>query len=834
MIGGSVTPKSRIALLKREIEQLDKKLVESAIEGPDYQGFRLQLPADAGHSQRSSRATQQREELVLQIEKLKTGASGKEKTLKKEAAEAEAAYRAICELKVKEQAAADSVTDMLKAKAEGLKTQLSALEFKYENETNRAASMTKRREAEHTQRKNQFKNSLKPLEEAASKLYTEKQALATHQGRLETVIQNAESSISMLKEDIDSHAMQKAEHIAQREEIEELYEEFKRQHEAEISGYITVLEHKDQLGRLKYRREREIGLIKQVDAKLAELDKTVAEALAELQKSQISIDGLMTASPNKKTEQDIEKLEGFLRAKCTELEIESFEDVVVETALRDGLDIDEEILRKQITEVDRREDEMTAAWLIIEQDLTLKIKKLTEDLERIESSMFEDSYDEAATNRASKEVRIKIANVKETLNIERRRHSHKQSAISQWRVEVQTALIDTRPIKKLEHNDAKVIREFKARAYERITDAEQRVSLENLMNLYVSKINSREKYLQDSHSLVQQHKARRELLNAQLKSLDREKNALENEKLQMKQLLMKLIMEEKHLVKSLERCRETHADENPLCEDLNQMTRDIENCEELIGKTTLHIETVLKELVKQLQERTRRKTAELLGVNTDLEGLAAKEQQLHSEMEALLEKQRSVMLDSLEGLQKSQGAKPEDAHLAALKDEIMKKHSQLNSVEAELDAAKNNAVEKVMLLSVKETEALNHISKVNDQVATLEAEKSRVEKLEQQLRELDAESPQETRPRTITRPFIRKKSVSPQPCEEPRPPLPFNSTSLNAAPYLDFIEKTVGKQVQYVAEHPPAPNPKLPQRRYFKINPEESPLDQDFSSVSLT
>lgn len=839
MLAGVVTPKSRIELLKREIEQLDKKLVESSTEAPQLQTLPMQLPKNIDSSQRSFRISQQREELVLQIQKLRSTTSGKESGLKKELEEAEAVYKTICERKVKEQSAADQLIDRLKAKAEALRLQLSDLEEKYENEKTKLSSMSKRREVEHSQRKTQFKNSLKPLEEAASKLYSEKQTLTTHRARLEVDLNTTADSILMVKEDIESHMMQRAEHIAHREEIEELYEEFKRQHEAEIAEYIAELEVKDQLGRLKYRREREIGLIKQSEGKVADIERLAAEAEAELQKTQTSIDNLLTASPNKRTEQDIEKLEGFLRSKCVELEIESFEDAIVETALRDGLDIDEEILRKQITEVDRREDVMTAAWNALEMELNEKAKKLTEELERIESSMFEDNYDKVATDKASREVRKKLIGVKEEITKERRKFYHNQSAISQWKIEVQTALIDTRPIKRLDHNDAKVIREFKARAYERITDTEQRVSLENLMNLYVAKINSRERYLQDSHSLIQQHKQRREQLKGQLKRLETEKNAYEDEKLQFKQTLMKLIMEEKGLLKSLERCKNIESEgENPLCHDLNRMTRDIEVREGLIAKVSVYIETVLKAQIKQLHDKSRRWTEELKGVKAALNELAPKEQEVHSEMESLLEKQRSVMLNSLEGLQRSQGAKPEDTALTTLKDEVMKKLGQFGAAEAELETAKSDAVGRVMLLSVKETEALNRISKVNDLLSTLEAEKSRIEKLEQKLADLDVESSQETRMRlrSVGRPYIRKSSVSPQPSQpDPDgPALEFNSTGLNAAPYLDYIEKAVGKQVQYVAEPPPAPNPKLSQRRYFKISTEETPFDKSFNKVSAT
>jgi chromosome segregation ATPase len=655
------------------------------------------------------------------------------------------------------------------------------------------------------------------LEEAAALLYSDKQNLSACKGNLEAELGAGERRVRMLREDIESHMMQRAELIAQREEVEEVYEEFKRQHGAEIAEYIAELEVKDQLSRLKFKKDREISLVKQLDNRLTDLDKTRTEAETELHRSQASIDSFVTASPNKRTEQDIDKLEGFLRTKCAELDIEYFEEVLVETALREGLDIDEEILRRQIVEVDRREDEMTTNWETLEGELKEKAKQLTADLEQLEASMFEDHYDQESTERASAEVRRKLTEVRVSLVKEKRRFSHKHSAVSQWRVEVQTALTELRPARRLELKDAKVVKEFKTRAYERITDSEQRVSLENLMNLYVTKLTSREKYLQDSHVLVQQHQLRTQQLTEQLRVLDTQCRGLEEEKLLVKQRLMKLMMEEKTQTRSLER----KGQESPLCSALNQMTKDIEDCEAQIARVSSHIDTALKPQLTELTERLRRVTGDLKRGQAQLCEVEAKEQQIHAEMEALLERQRSFMLNSLEGLQKS--ARPEDTSLTALKAEVMRKLGQLEAAEAELEAAKSEAIERVMQLSVKESEAISRISQVNEQLASLQGEKARVELLEHKLSDLDNEASQETRirPKSIGRPFIKKRSVSPQPSQE------LNTTGMNAAPYLEFIEKTVGKQVQYVADRP-APNPRL--RQYFKISPEETSFEQAFFS----
>ena len=75
----------------------------------------------------------------------------------------------------------------------------------------------------------------------------------------------------MTREEIDSKTLQRAEYVAQREELDEIYEEFKRKYGPEFSGFIQEMENKQELESIRERKETQIEKIKNVGLEITDL-----------------------------------------------------------------------------------------------------------------------------------------------------------------------------------------------------------------------------------------------------------------------------------------------------------------------------------------------------------------------------------------------------------------------------------------------------------------------------------------------------------------------------------------------------------------------------------
>lgn len=384
--------------------------------------------------------------------------------------------------------------------------------------------------------------------------------------------------------------------------------------------------------------------------------------------------------------------------------------------------------------------------------------------------------------------------------------------------------------------DKSILDEFKISCLSHIEDSEQRKSLENLINMYTQKVISREKYLFNINTKLDEKRANQKKLEDSLYSLTQDKAKLEKEKIEMRKNLMKFIMKEKGLTKKIDESATTESGDFRLKQQAHSLFNSVCHWEKIILKETNTIERAIKPALAEYQEQLKKTNKELMQINSQLKEIEDDYQSVEYQIEKLLECQRQEMLDSLEELNnKANKVDEEDNQLVYIKQTIDGHTASLMKIQDSIDDLDITSVkllaeieqEESMLRTQKQVLETSLVKVLHDKKLLEELENKLIKPEETQHTTRSPFKPdnfnEKSRSRSfgkITKPKSDSQTVDLYQFEIPEK----NDDALpEGNPYLEFVEKTLGKHQQLVSERSVSiPSQLRNQKKYYRFNLEDT------------
>ncbi|CAG9319620.1 unnamed protein product [Blepharisma stoltei] len=803
---------TRIQRLKKEIAEIDQKL-ESATERPTPSPIQSNFPLQI--STLNFKKNQERDEIQQRINLLRISVS-KEEAFNNQLTEIQNKLRSLGKQKQFEVQNCKISRDPLSQKAAALKDLIQQLHDEYQSTSNSVAKRQKLKESAQQGKLQAYQNSLIPLEAESSTLLNKKQKLVTKQQECSEEIKRIENCIKMCKEELDSRYITRAEYIAQREEDEEVYERLRLEYADELEYFDEEVDLVEQFNFLTQQKEGYIEKIQNLEWKLGETNRNIQEYKSKIEDCRDSINHVYSNTPNFKDQQEIEKLESFLNIKCRNYGLETLQEVIMRVNCNENFDIEEEILRVQLKEMIKNQTRMSEEWEAKESLLMERLKG-EEDPET-------------------------VYKLEAELNEHQQKYRNRMAAVEQWKSEVESALGRPRPIGKITVLDKAIIDEFKISSLSLIDDFEQRKSLENLINIYIQKIISREKYLVTINAKLEEKRINQARFEDCLYKLIQEKAKFEKEKIEMRKNLMKFIMKEKNLTKRLDgsTTSESGAGDFRLKQQAHSLHHNVQFWEKLIAKETATIENFIKPALLEYEEMLKKMKKEILQINLQIKETEDEYQSVECQIEKILECKRQDMLDSLEEInnqiQQQEGG---ENKLFGIKESIDERTGELLKLQEGIDAI--DAASVKVLSELEQEEAM-----LRTQKQVLETSLIKIQHDKKQLEELENKAGRTNESQHTSRsPFkpenLNEKSrsrsfgkiIKPKSQDIPIPPTnilqfdipekPEDSPQIEPNPYFEFVEKTLGKQAQMISERIPLiPAQVRSQKKYYRFNLEDT------------
>ncbi len=286
---------------------------------------------------------------------------------------------------------------------------------------------------------------------------------------------------AMLKEDLNAKLLQRAEIVAQREELDEIFEGLKSSNKAEIQFYAEEAQLKEDLQKTsKYLNE--VGIEKK---KTLPMFEQVLEDIKDLNNKIFDIDKKYQISLAEKAERitadnnEIESIENFINTKARELGVLELDKMFEQTCSYFSSHIEKEILSKQLILIEDEE------------------KKITEKFEQKESSIME-----AITTLRSRpedpSIYLELQDLHNKLEQLKIRHELRKEAIHKWKDEVREVLTEKSEREAADEvegvNQGKLLESIFKLMEEKGVDQEEQKRLKEQLNRYLKSIEHHELY----------------------------------------------------------------------------------------------------------------------------------------------------------------------------------------------------------------------------------------------------------------------------------------------------------------------------------------------------
>jgi len=271
----------------------------------------------------------------------------------------------------------------------------------------------------------EFGVHIRQFEEAIRNIQEEKLAIYNKMNEAQLLYSQNLEIKAMLKEDLNAKLLQRAEIVAQREELDEIFEGLKASNKVEIQFYTEEAQLKEELQKTsKYLNE--VGIEKK---KVLPQFEQVLEDIKDLSNKVFEIDKkyqILLAEKNEKIVADnneIDSIENFINTKARELGILELDKMFEQICSYFSGHIEKEILSKQLMLIEDEE------------------KKITEKFEQKEASIMEaitilrSKPEDPMTLHELQDLHNKL----EQLKI---RHELRKEAIQKWKDEVREVLTE--------------------------------------------------------------------------------------------------------------------------------------------------------------------------------------------------------------------------------------------------------------------------------------------------------------------------------------------------------------------------------------------------------
>jgi hypothetical protein len=215
------------------------------------------------------------------------------------------------------------------------------------------------------------------------------------------------------------------------------------------------------------------------------------------------IENLLTNSTNSKLNSEILNFERVLEEKTIEHDLDTLENVILDLNALERFDIDEEILRLQLTEVVQQETKLRLDFDFAEKEIQEKLKN-------------------SSTKR-------EINQLENELSFIRNQYRNRFAAINHWKEEVESVISRTVSNIHVSVQDRTILDEFSA-AFGKINGLSSRQQMKNLLDGYLAKVNIRDKMIQNNLNEIKKKFVEKTQISGLLSKANVEKNKLQNEK----------------------------------------------------------------------------------------------------------------------------------------------------------------------------------------------------------------------------------------------------------------------------------------------------------------
>jgi len=709
------SPKARVQALKREIESLDKRLTTSAQTRPLYESLPLQVKIESPQDSRRS-------ELSAQLSVLRQHTEGRLSPLQARVTALQQEESQLEQTIAKEQAAIDSQRRDVESKLEQQTALLRVLQRQYEDSQLQVVQTQTRLEAEYHAVAGDFDKQLVPLERALAAAGQEWETAVSEGNTLEEEKRGLEERMAMCVEEMDGVTLQRAEFVAHREEMEDLYDDLKRKYGRDISDFISGAESKHAATKLKDRKNVLIDKVKSVDSRLEANNSALKATQDRFQSIQNQLHSLVSAAPNMRTQQDLEKLETLLKLKAPDF-TQLLEEAVLDINAANGCDMDEWILRQQMKEVDSRLAKMEADTQREHLRLQQEAADVAEEMERAGKDGNEDYSRELGRRLGSaKEAQLQLA----------RQYQRRRAAVEQWRAEVVQLLSQPPILTEVRAADELILDDLRSRA-------QFQGSLDPLLSQYIVKLRERERYLQANQAIVADLQAQLAASEAQGASLQLEKDQLTREKSKLRQELTRFLMEEKRLSKR---------PDDPMAPVRSTQTLKAgKRIEEILGKVDFWEERIaacnrhLGELGTGYgQGEQRKEEIAILRKQAEEKIGRGKEREagLLRDIANLLERKKASLSEILDKITASPGQTGKEKTLLA---QISQTSSSTEGLKATLKAISYDNSPALKSLQQRLGDIQLSLSRIKAELSDLETDLEKANNLEIQLAELEGPKP---------------------------------------------------------------------------------------------
>ena len=790
------SPKSRILQLKQEIAELDQKLVSSCATKQEIH-FPPQLS--------SNKKDQEREEIIQKLKSLRISTSGKSETLQSQLLDNQSKLKLLSLKKQSEinanRCTRERMTQKISSKNHSLQTYYEELQ----SLSSLISKKQKQKEDSSLAKAKAYEESLLPLEKEAEKLSKERERLVQEQIRLQEDLRASENIYWLCKEDILSRYAQRTDYIGQREEIEVHLESLELDN-PDLLEYVTEEDNNstktsNKLLSLKEKHKDELfgieNSIENNNMLIETLERKHSKILNE-------IEDLLSNGSDHRVNSDINKIERYISEKSADFDIDSLENVILDLNALERFDIDEEILRLQLEEVNKQE-------LKLQMDFDYEEKEL---LERINSGEVLGESVQLAEN----ELMFKV-----------NRYRNRLAAISQWKEEVEAVICRTVSNVQVLIQDRTIIEEYCA-SFGRISSNLSRQQLASLIDNYYAKVTSRDKLIQSSINAIKKKYTEKSQLLNMLSQAQQEKIKLQSEKFR----ILQVHLEDLH--DSSNKSQDNYS--NSIIEQVFSLKRTYADLTRLISsEAKLHEKSsqTLKEILATLESLKK----SLSSIRYSINKLAGEEHTLHFQIEKTLENQRKDMISSLQELS-GPSNESEEYRIKELRQIIEESTSQVESLSKDLNKFDADSLAGLAVLEQEESILRTQQQVLESAMRSIEIDNKRIKEMEQQLAKLEesdaAPTPEclQDQSRSKSVPKIdssssEKFSASSRPNQIMYTNESEESTVLSSTkPYIDYLEKPVGRHISLstdrnllIMQRPQAKKP-------YKFNQEDSSQIEKF------
>lgn len=557
----------------------------------------------------------EKEELQQKIKIISMSTSGRETLLRSQLAEINSQLLALQVKKQHEHQKIKENKDKCVAEMEKLKESLHKLEQDYSVKSISSKNRYKMQNASNQAKLKTYQDTVADLERRLDQISEDKTSLTRKHESLAKMIDQHRNMISMTREELILRYYLRGESIAENEQAEESLESL-REIALESFNSRELKDYFEGCKRIKAEQEEIIVKIRETQGKMDKIKKDSSETEKLLKDNEKNLENFYREILSEKDEQEIENLEHLIKETCENIGLEHLETVILSLNAFENFDIDEEILKIQLQKVESEEYSIKDTWAQESQILQETINSIP-------------SEEQDLKQRYEQEYKRKCQSF-----------FNKTAAITQWRSEVLSALSKSKP-----HSgpvkDRAVFLEFRNLSVSNIDNLQSQKSFENILTMYIEKLSTREKIIQENMKKLMKHKTGKENAVRKIKNESMSMRALEKFKLTEQLNLTNLMCKEKSLVLFIKNA------EPELIAQVESLTKRIGYWSGKIETQSNIIENYLKPSFANASESLKAMLKESQHCKLIIKDLTEEENTLTMQLEQILEKQHSFMLNSL-------------------------------------------------------------------------------------------------------------------------------------------------------------------------------------------